>query len=663
MKPIRFAIPVLLTAGADNPRRFNILAYTGGPLHVGGFPLPVVIDLAGLEVPQSIPILADHVNAIESTIGHTEAIQNDGRSLVLSGPITTPPPQPGVPLTPAQQVVARIGQRWQASVGTMVTRQEQIGDGQTVVVNGQQFRGPLIVARQSRLAETSILAMGADSSTQVTLVAKAAPNGVEAMTFEEWCSGQGIDPAKLGESAKSALMQAYDAEVNGGHGAPAASQAAAFAVLNLRAASANEHRRIAAINAIAAKNPMIAAKAIEAGWSVAEAELAMLRASHSPAPRNFAGSPDAYDVNQPQVLSASLMLRCSNETLALKAYGERTVEAARRHRITNLVDLAAAALRASGHDPHAYANRDQMLQAAISTQSLSNVLADTVGRTLDQAYQETTSDWRKFCNVASAEDFRTQTGIRPGAITNLDEVARGGGKIKHAAIKEEATYSWSVKTYSRMVSVDRYTLVNDDLGFIAQLSPALGQAAGRSLLDLIWSTIMGGETAGFFSVGNSNLLTSNAVLSVSSLGLAVAAMRSQTDSNGYNLDLSPAALAVPPSLELSARNLLNSALLAGSSTTDVLVPSGNPVAGIVPQLVIEPRLGNSRLTGSDIAAWYLFGPPSAKAVTVGFLQSQQSPTVEVNDAPFDQLGTEMRVVFDYGCALSDPKGAYKANPA
>ena len=38
------------------PKRFEIVAYSGGILPVDGFDVPVIVDLTGLEVPGAIPI-------------------------------------------------------------------------------------------------------------------------------------------------------------------------------------------------------------------------------------------------------------------------------------------------------------------------------------------------------------------------------------------------------------------------------------------------------------------------------------------------------------------------------------------------------------------------------------------------------------------------------
>ena len=65
MKPLKIdATLSIKAADAGKPRRFTILAYSGGLLPVEGFPVPVIVDLSGLDVPGSIPILIDHTKSV-----------------------------------------------------------------------------------------------------------------------------------------------------------------------------------------------------------------------------------------------------------------------------------------------------------------------------------------------------------------------------------------------------------------------------------------------------------------------------------------------------------------------------------------------------------------------------------------------------------------------
>src|SRR5690606_30491850 len=123
------------------------------------------------------------------------------------------------------------------------------------------------------------------------------------------------------------------------------------------------------------------------------------------------------------------------ESAAVKAYGARACVQAQAQRLTNLADVAAAARELSGRHRSEFHTQGEMLRAAFSTSSLPNILSDSTGKVLVEAYQETTSDWRKFWHVASAADFKAQKAIRPAAIAGLEQLG-AGGVIKHGSIAE-----------------------------------------------------------------------------------------------------------------------------------------------------------------------------------------------------------------------------------
>src|SRR3989339_1392722 len=73
------SVKIEAAAQGDKPalRRFSMTAYTGGAMNLGGWPHPVVVDLAGLAVgKKSRPILMDHDSG--RIVGHTDAVSTDG---------------------------------------------------------------------------------------------------------------------------------------------------------------------------------------------------------------------------------------------------------------------------------------------------------------------------------------------------------------------------------------------------------------------------------------------------------------------------------------------------------------------------------------------------------------------------------------------------------
>jgi hypothetical protein len=256
VKTLQFTAAMTINAAdqgqQSKPKRFSIIAYSGGLLNVDGFPFPVVVDLTGLVIDHNIPILVDHTKSVEATLGLTDSIVNDGKSLVLSGAITG---QSSL----CQQVMAQAaaGHTWQASIGALVTDSYEIPPGQTVEINSQTFTGPCIVARSASLRETSVLPVGADSSTSVNLAAKAATKGKLMPSFEEWLKSLGIESSSLNDENRAVLSMAYDTASKTPVPAAAGMETdpekpveppamAAGAMMNLKAALAAQNKEIAA---------------------------------------------------------------------------------------------------------------------------------------------------------------------------------------------------------------------------------------------------------------------------------------------------------------------------------------------------------------------------------------------------------------------------------
>ncbi len=658
MKPLALTAALNLTAAqAGKPRRFKILAYSGGLLVVDGFEHPVVVDLAGIKATAAIPILIDHAADVDHTLGQTNAVGNDGRSLVLAGNITGQSQR-------VRDVIAQsdAGYSWQASIGCSVEKSERIPAGQTVAVNGQLFVGPIIVARRSVLRETSVLPVGADATTSVNLAAKmkaATQEGKMTMpNFETWCVDHGFDAAELSPEACAFLQTLFDAETNSTDPA-ATSAASAAAILNLRATQSAEHDRIGKINAIASGHPTIAATAIRNGWSAIETENHVLKASqrmHTPS--NFVrGNSDT--ATEAQHLTASLMVKAGYSTAAEKMFGANVMEQSRRLHGQSLPDLCRAALQIDGREiPQ---SRGEMIRASLSTGSMPVALGDSANKILIEAYKQAPASWRSFAAVKPAANFKTQTGIRPTFGGDLYQLAPGG-EIKHGNFTEE-TYEWSVDTFAKMFSIDRRQIINDDASVFSDVIPGLARAAMRSLNSLV-STKLLANAGSFFSTGNSNYFDGAATnLQASSLATAIKMLRQMKDGEGNLLDLQPAVLLVPPELEQTALALLHSSEVQRVATGD-LQPTGNTFKDIA-QLAVEPRLSDSTFTGYSTVAWYLFSNAMNAAVIVGFLDGNESPTLETFglDHDVNTLAFSFRVYFDFGCALADHRAAIRSKGA
>jgi len=698
-KPLFLNAPISLKAAAGKPRRFSILAYSGGKLPVDGFPVPVVVDLAGLEASGSVPIILDHEATTANTLGGTDSIVNDGRSLILSGPVTGTSQQ-------VRQVIEQAdgGQQWQASIGAMVLEAIEIAAGESVAVNGQQFTGPVIVARRAVLRETSVLPMGADATTSVNLAARAARllKGSAVPTFEEWAASKGFDVATLTPDQLAVITMAYEAEQTAPveaapatpapapvAPAPAAVVAAGAKPMDIAAhlnrmneeTSANLMRHNT-IMVKASGHPMIAAKAIKENWSVDKVELEVMKANQIQATgarvTSFKTGNNAIASEQmPLVLEAALCVSRGQKSVE-KDFKPEILEAAHalyRGRIgIQQVLLQAAAENGMHVAPGERINTGNLREVMrascmvraghFSTASTPGILSNVANKELRNGFEEEENVWREIAAIKSVSDFKTVTSYR--LLDNMEYEQLGAtGHIAHGAIGEES-YTRSAKTYAKMFALTREMIINDDLGAFDDIRTRLGRGAARKLNRVVWTTFL--SNAGtFWTTARTNYIegaTTNLGLDGVGLGLGVTAFRKRTsplitgqpETSRMRLGGSPTKLLVPPELEHIANTLYAASNINAVKASDanIHVNKYRPI--------VAPELSDSSFSGYSATAWYLFNDMMAP-VDVSFLNGQQTPTIDSADADFDQLGIQFRGYHDFGADQSEYLAGVKSKGA
>ena len=263
-------------AGDDQPPRFTVNAYNGGSLSVNAYPLPIVVDLAGMEMAPSVTANLDHDQS--QRVGHVTEHINDGKSLTLNGTISAASDA-------ASEVIASAarGYPWQASIEAQPTQPvEELKAGKTATINGQTVSGPAYVARASKLHGFAFLSRGADESTTVAIAAKHKEPRQVNTELREYIEAAGLDPDEL-EDATISYFEAQMKGVDKPKPKPAKLDDVVDAA-KAKQARENEFARIAseAMEANPGNLELIEAKARfakEAGQDVKEFELELLRAN------------------------------------------------------------------------------------------------------------------------------------------------------------------------------------------------------------------------------------------------------------------------------------------------------------------------------------------------------------------------------------------------
>ena len=645
--------------GDNQQAKVSIVAYTGGLMSVYGWD-SVIIDLAGLDAKAAqVPLLADHNSGLEGIVGHG-AIENDGKRLLVNGQIA-------LVNDAARRIVelAKAGFKFEASVGVRPTKTELVAAGKQISINGRTVKSDreFSLVKRGVLREVSIVAIGADSKTRVSVAASDGPiTGVIPMeeTFRQWLVASGWEkPDELSESQLKTLQASYDAsqakpEVKASEPAPGDIDA----FIESQAAQSERIGKIRA--ACNGEHPDIEAKAIRENWTPERAELEVLRASRKRGPAIHDATPEVGR----KVLECAVRLAGEErEEKLFTEYGEQTIEAAEKYRgigVKSLVDLCC---RMEGKPSPAFSDSPgDIMAAGFSTASLSGILGDSARKSMQAAYRDFPGVAKMVAKKLTASDFKTHTGYRLTGDFVMKEVG-AGGELKHATIDEES-YTYSVDTYGRIFGVTRKMVINDDLGAFTEIPRMIGRGAALALEQAFWTLVLA-NTSDFFGTGNSNYISgSTTTLTSTGLKAAIKTFRQLTDADGNPIMVIPKYLLVPPDLEEAAQELFVSTNVntGGSSTTEK-VPNRNVHANkYIP--VVSSYLSNSNYTGYSTTAWYLLADPAdVAAFGIAYLNGNERPTVEEVDIRADALGQAWRGYFDFGVCQVDKRGGVMSKGA
>ena len=621
--------------------RFSMVAYTGGPMRVGGWRYPVIVDLAGLSIPsQNSPIRLGH-DATQG-VGHADSIRVAGGQLIAAGIVSRD-------TTAAREIVAssRNGFPWQASIGASVEESEFIKENQKVQVNGQEFSGPVNIIRKATLGEISFVDLGADGRTSASVAAIANQENQDMKI-------DGNEPEKNKTEVAASALETVS---------PPSVQPTVDVAASMRQQAAAESERITAIRKQCdGRFPDLEAKAIREGWDATKCELEVLRESRPKAPVILQG-------NAPVATSGLLEAACAITAKLANVedhYDEQTLDAVgRRFRGgIGLQELLLEAAWANGYTGRNFRDhRDVLrfafqpgLQAALSSIDIGGILSNVANKFLIEGFFSVERVWRNICAVRNVSDFKTVTSYRLIGKDQYEKVAPGG-ELKHGTMGEEK-YTNKAETYGLILSIDRRDIINDDLGAITQVPRKLGRGSGLKINDVFWNVFL--NNAAFFSVANKNFLAGvDTALSIDGLTKAEVAFMDQVDSDGKPIGVMPALMLVPTALSAFATQLFKS-LEIRDTTANTKFPVANPHQGKF-RTEVSRYLANAQYGGNSSKAWYLFADPNdLPVIEVAFLNGQESPVIETAEADFNVLGVQMRGYHDFGVALQDPRGGIKS---
>ena len=664
---------VAIQAAESNDKQptFSVVAYSGVPMELAYWDMPVVIDLDGMAFGKSLVANLDHEQS--KRVGNVTGKEITDGQLTLSGVASA--------ATSARDEVvesARNGFVWQASIEARPGEVSELPAGKSAEVNGHTVSGPAYLVRTSTLKGFAFVSHGADDNTTVSIAASAASVSSKENTMDKelkaWIEAMGFVVDDLTEDQLAGLTANYEGRKK--TTSPVKKPKLSDAIEARR----QEQERIDAITeralAMCDSRPYeidrikaLAEEAIEGKWSVEKFRLEALEATMPPASAPTGSMRDRGITSR--VLEAAVCMagRLSDHE---KFFSDQELQAAHdkfRGGI-GLKQLFLLGAEANGYrSPYSgdvtievqraafgMASPRDIRAAGWSTLAISNVLSNVANKFLRDGWNAVDQTPLRISSIRNVRDFKTITTVSLTGDLQFEKVGTSG-EIIHGELGDLA-YTNKADTYARMLAITRTDIINDDLGALTSVPRRLGRGAMLALNNIFWTEFL--NNGAFFAADNDNVNEGVADMTVGGLGATELIFMSQTDPDGKPLGVQPEILLVPTALKASALTLMNSERLIDGTAT-ATQGDANIWRGRF-RVESSPYMHNTAYTGNSAAAWYMLADPAVMPVIeIAALNGRVEPTIETADADFNVLGVQMRGYSDVGVNLQEYRGGVRAD--
>nr|DAV82625.1 MAG TPA: major capsid protein [Caudoviricetes sp.] len=509
------------------------------------------------------------------------------------------------------------------SVGYAINRYEVLEDEDTKSTNGR-FNGPAYVVTDWEPLEISIVSVPADPTVGVGRSAEEIHTSIDTQE----------DNTRMDQEKNLEVQEVKSAPVETG-----------LTQADLQKAMEQERKRTSEITAMFRDFDVEGAdEAIVLGKSVEEArEMVMdqLRARNK-------------GVSVTMGEAESDKFRAAAQDAVLMAAGIPVADAApgaQELRGYSMIEMARESLRRESGSTVNFGDNMELARAAInSTSTFPAIMSNLANKSVMVGFNEAETTYQIWAGKGSNRDFKEAARVALSEAGTLELVPEGG-QFKQDSFGE-ASARTKVATYGKLFSLTRQAIINDDLGMFSKIATKYGSAAKRLVNKMVYAQLTGNvkmqDNVALFDSKHGNVAATGEALSVKAIAKAITAMRRQKGIQGEaTLNVTPKYLVVPPELEMTAYQIVNSTAAVDGVNSGVV----NPYKG---RFIV---VADAELTDPD--AWYLVADATQHdTIEVTYLNGVETPRLETRQG-FDVDGIEYKVAFDCGVSALDFRGLYK----
>lgn len=283
-----------------------------------------------------------------------------------------------------------------------------------------------------------------------------------------------------------------------------------------------------------------------------------------------------------------------------------------------------------------------------SSSDFGNILMDVAHKAALLGWDEAEEIFDQWTRKGTLTDFKTAHRVGLEAFPTLRQV-RAGAEYKYVTLKDRGE-PIALATYGELFSLDRQSIINDDMDMLTRIPQAMGSAARATVGDLVWAVLTSNPKMSdgkpLFHVDHGNLVAAD--LSIEGLDSGRKAMRMQK-SGERRLNIRPAFMLTPVAIESRANQLIKSASVPGADANSGI---NNPIQNFA------TVLSEARLDDNSETDYYLAAAQGRDTIEVAYLDGIDTPYLEQQQG-FTVDGAAYKVRIDAGVAPLDWRGLVK----
>lgn len=598
---------------------------------------PTVILMRGLQLPENgqLPLLDNHSRyEASNVIGSYRDLRIEGDKLIGRAVFSSSPE--------VEPIWTRVreGHLTDLSIGRMdIVEPIMVPDGQSAVIEGRTFVGPVRVVTQCKPREMSITPIGADEQAKVR--SESAPQTPKPQQTENPMAemNERAEGAPAPAANQPATVQPQAAPVAVATDKDGFARALEIATLCERHAIVGDERSSLMVPELSMDQ--VRAQVLE----IIGRRNAATNPGFAPAARIESGVDEADKFRT--AATAGLFLRAG-----LKLDGERGLGQAMQ-----VCGWNDQALRSAGNELTGYSLRElsreclrrsgqqqggdmmAMIGRALTTTDLPNILANVANKSLFEGWAGATETWETWADGSgSVPDFKTNTLAMVGEFDDLDQIVNDSG-YQYGEVSD-AKETYTLATYGKLAAITRTVIVNDDLGALTDMYMSMGDACSRKVGDAAYGVLTTNgnmrDGVALFHANHGNLGTSGVVSEVTiAEAIKLAGLQKNLKSKQY-LNIPLQYFIAPKAIEGAAEIFFNSNQFSSDNKGSTRT---NPYGGS--KFI---RAYDARLDASSSTAFYFAGP-KRKTVRLFFLNGNRTPYLEQRTG-WSTDGVEYKVRID-----------------